>query len=231
MRARHVVPALLAVVALTAASCGEAGEDAEGSGDRATTNTSQDSADGADDTMDEPADKSDPDDAGGMDDAEGGASDNSDDEADDSAGDSGADIATPALLDFTATTVRGESFDGTTLAGKPTVLWFWAPWCPVCAGQASSVAALAESHAGELNVIGVAGLDEQAAMEGFIANNGVDGVTHLSDEEGSVWRRFEVTEQSSFVVLDAEGEERYRQGYRESDELSDQVDELLSSDG
>ncbi|MPY81511.1 MAG: redoxin domain-containing protein [Actinophytocola sp.] len=150
-----------------------------------------------------------------------------DDAGDDSADDSGAAKTVPATLDFTAITVSGESFEGASLAGKPTVLWFWAPWCPVCASQASAVAELAETHAGELNVIGVAGLDEQAAMEDFIATNGVDGVTHLSDEEGTVWKRFEVTEQSSFVLLDADGEQRYRQGYRESDELSEHVDELL----
>ena len=31
-------------------------------------------------------------------------------------------------LDFNATTVSGDPFDGASLDGKPTVLWFWAPW-------------------------------------------------------------------------------------------------------
>lgn len=30
-------------------------------------------------------------------------------------------------LGFTATTLDGSTLDTATLAGKPTVLWFWAP--------------------------------------------------------------------------------------------------------
>lgn len=37
-----------------------------------------------------------------------------------------------SLFAFTATTVDGKPFDGMSMAGKPTVLWFWAPWCPIC---------------------------------------------------------------------------------------------------
>lgn len=232
MRARHLVPSLIAVVALTAASCGDAQDDAAGSGDPTSTSTSDNAGtderdpagdaeqDDGDDAMDQPDDD-------GTDDA---AADDPADEPEQPDPDNSDDsdtAATPPALDFTATTVTGESFEGASLAGKPTVLWFWAPWCPVCASQASSVAELAEAHDGELNVIGVAGLDEQSAMEEFIANNDVDGITHLSDEEGAVWKRFEVTEQSSFVLLDGDGEQQYRQGYRESDELTEHVDELL----
>jgi thiol-disulfide isomerase/thioredoxin len=35
------------------------------------------------------------------------------------------------LLRFDAKTVDGKDFSGQSLAGKPAVLWFWAPWCPV----------------------------------------------------------------------------------------------------
>ena len=46
-----------------------------------------------------------------------------------STGDDGG-AGAPAVLDFTSETVAGEPFDGADLAGKPTVFWFWAPWCP-----------------------------------------------------------------------------------------------------
>ena len=35
-------------------------------------------------------------------------------------------------LNFTGTTLSGAPFDGSSLQGKPAVLWFWAPWCPPC---------------------------------------------------------------------------------------------------
>ena len=34
----------------------------------------------------------------------------------------------PKNLDFSGTTVSGDEFQGASLAGRPTLLWFWAPW-------------------------------------------------------------------------------------------------------
>lgn len=45
------------------------------------------------------------------------------------AGDSGTDAATvPAALDFTAPLVGGGEIEMGSLAGRPVLLWFWAPW-------------------------------------------------------------------------------------------------------
>jgi peroxiredoxin len=111
----------------------------------------------------------------------------------------------PSTLAFTARTVSGAEFDGATLAGRPTVLWFWAPWCPTCAGQAKGVKATAEQLAGKVNVVGVGGLDDETAMRRFITEWKLDGVQHLSDEAGVVWKKFAVTSQSTFVLLDSRG--------------------------
>ncbi|TYR66091.1 redoxin domain-containing protein [Streptomyces parvus] len=115
----------------------------------------------------------------------------------------------PEVLRFTATTVDGKPFDGSTLAGKPTVLWFWAPWCPKCKAQAAETAKVAADHVGEANVVGVAGLDKNAAMKDFVADTGTSEFPHLSDEKGDIWKRFEVTEQSRYVVLDKDGKTVY----------------------
>ncbi|MDH2393959.1 redoxin family protein, partial [Streptomyces sp. HNM0663] len=40
----------------------------------------------------------------------------------------------------------GKPFDAKTLAGKPAVLWFWAPWCPTCKGQAAETAKVAADN-------------------------------------------------------------------------------------
>lgn len=43
--------------------------------------------------------------------------------------DSGAAvIAAPAALQFSAPLVGGDDIELTTLAGRPVLLWFWAPW-------------------------------------------------------------------------------------------------------
>ncbi|WP_395161121.1 hypothetical protein [Ilumatobacter sp.] len=36
-------------------------------------------------------------------------------------------VAAPAALQFTAPLVGGGELDAATLAGKPTLFWFWAP--------------------------------------------------------------------------------------------------------
>ncbi|MEV0886430.1 redoxin domain-containing protein [Streptomyces microflavus] len=126
-------------------------------------------------------------------------------------GDGGKSDSTsvPAALKFTGTTVEGKPFDATSLAGKPTVLWFWAPWCPKCRAQAAETAKVAAEYAGRAHVVGVAGLDETAAMQKFVADTGTSDFTHLADENGDVWKRFEVTEQSRYVILDKNGETAY----------------------
>lgn len=118
---------------------------------------------------------------------------------------SGASPAVPSTLTFTARTVGGAAFDGATLAGRPTVLWFWAPWCPTCAGQAKGVKTTAEQLTGKVNVVGVGGLDDEAAMRRFISQWKLDAVPHLSDEAGTVWKKLGVTSQSTFVLLDSRG--------------------------
>ena len=51
----------------------------------------------------------------------------------------------------------------------------------------------------------------------------LDFTVQLVDEKGSVWRHFDITEQSSFVLLDAQGDEVYRSGYGGGDDLEREV--------
>ena len=131
----------------------------------------------------------------------------------------------PESLDFTGTTVSGASFEGAALAGRPTLLWFWAPWCPTCRGQIPQVERLAADHEGELNVVGIGSLDSAESIAGFADD--VDGITHLEDAEGELWKRFGVTEQSSFVLLDADGSVAFEAGYGGSEELDARVEDVL----
>ena len=39
-----------------------------------------------------------------------------------------AGVAVPAALDFTATTIDGSEIELGQFAGRPVLLWFWAPW-------------------------------------------------------------------------------------------------------
>jgi peroxiredoxin len=133
-------------------------------------------------------------------------------------------------LDFSVATLDGRTFDGASLKGKPAVLWFWAPWCPTCVGQAKHVTELAATYSDKAAVIGVAGLDKVPAMHDFVKLTKVSGFPHLADEQGVVWKRFGVTAQSTFVVLDSGGAVAAR-GSLEPDELESQLDRLLEAAG
>ncbi|WP_091191119.1 redoxin domain-containing protein [Micromonospora narathiwatensis] len=119
---------------------------------------------------------------------------------------SGPAAPVPATLDFTARTIDGGSFTGGSLAGKPAVLWFWAAWCSRCRSVADDVAAVRRDNAGRVNLIGVAGLGSGAdAMRRFARDTGIAAFPNLADDEGAVWRRFGVTSQEWYVLLDSTG--------------------------
>ncbi len=72
---------------------------------------------------------------------------------------SDADNSSAALPEAfaTATPLDGGTFDAEALAGNDLVVWFWAPWCTICRGEAPEVAEVAARYADQLQVIGVPG--------------------------------------------------------------------------
>jgi thiol-disulfide isomerase/thioredoxin len=107
-------------------------------------------------------------------------------------------------LQFTAKTVDDRDFDGASLAGKPAVLWFWAPWCPSCQREAPTVAKVAKASEG-VTFVGVAAQDQLPAMKEFVAKFDMGGFTHIADLNASVWQRFGVTAQPAFAFIDKDG--------------------------
>ncbi|GGJ79588.1 hypothetical protein GCM10010123_06820 [Pilimelia anulata] len=133
----------------------------------------------------------------------------------------------PAALRFTGKTIDGAAFDGGGLAGKPAVLWFWAPFCATCAGQAPTMTDLTKQYGDRVGIVGVAGLGSRPAMREFITDTKVEGVRHLDDGAGAVWRRFGIVEQSVFVILDADGNVLHK-GWLDSLDLTRRVEKLAA---
>ncbi|MEU4438360.1 TlpA family protein disulfide reductase [Micromonospora chalcea] len=133
--------------------------------------------------------------------------------------------AVPATLTFTGKTLDGTAFSAADLAGRPVLLWFWAPWCATCASQAWTVAEIAPAYRDTVPIVGVAGLGEQKAMKDFVTEFDLGGTTQIDDRNGALWRRFKVTEQSTFVVLDRTGRVVH-QGFLDGEALTRQVETL-----
>jgi thiol-disulfide isomerase/thioredoxin len=134
---------------------------------------------------------------------------------------------TPETLAFTGTTLEGEPFDAASLAGRPTVLWFWAPWCATCFGQAASVADMQAAHGTKVNLLGIAGLGDAKEMKEFVADGEVGAVTHLNDKPGTVWKKFGIVEQSIYVILDKDGKIVHK-GWMDSIDFEGKVAELAA---
>jgi thiol-disulfide isomerase/thioredoxin len=123
----------------------------------------------------------------------------------------------PVRLDFTVTATDGQKFAGSSLAGKPAVVWFWAPWCPICADQIEGVKAFAKKYGGRVTIVGVGGLDKAAAIRK--GPEVIPDIPNLVDPDGVVWRDFSVTSQATLVVLDATSRPVWIE-----DSLSDQLE-------
>ncbi len=138
-----------------------------------------------------------------------------------------ADTAVPEELNFTAKTVGGGEFSGRTLAGKPAVFWFWAPWCPTCQREAPDVANVARANP-EATFVGVAALDEESAMQEFVDKYDIGSFTNIADVDGSVWQRFGVTAQPAFAFVSADGSVDLVRGTLSEPALSTRVGTLVS---
>lgn len=108
-------------------------------------------------------------------------------------------------LRFTAKTVDGADFSGASLAGKPAVLWFWAPWCPKCQREAPGLSAAAKELGSSVTFVGVAALDEVPAMRQFVQRFDLKSFQHIADTDSAVWKRFGVTAQPAYAFIDAAG--------------------------
>ena len=137
--------------------------------------------------------------------------------------------ASAADLNFTGTTLSGGTFNGSSLAGKPAVLWFWTPWCPFCNQEAPSVAAVSAANPG-VTFVGIATRADNAALEGFVARYGLN-FTNINDADGSIWAKFNVPWQPAYVFLRPDGSSTFVNNPTSAmsqQELSDRVRALTS---
>jgi thiol-disulfide isomerase/thioredoxin len=130
--------------------------------------------------------------------------------------------AVPAQLQFTAKTIDGQDFTGESVLGKPTVFWFWAPWCPTCQREAPMVGQLADAHP-DVTFVGVAALDQLPAMQKFVDEYPVKGFSHLADTDGAVWTKFAITQQPAYAFVSADGNIDVVRGSLPEPELTDRI--------
>jgi thiol-disulfide isomerase/thioredoxin len=104
---------------------------------------------------------------------------------------SAAGIALPPLTPIPSPirTTDGRTLSNADIAGRFVVLNFWAPWCPPCVREMPDIDAFARSAAGKnVLVIGLA-IDEQPAVDKFLAAHPVSYPISTLGYAGLAWAK------------------------------------------
>ena len=109
-----------------------------------------------------------------------------------------------------APTLQGPLLDGgelnlTSLRGRPTLVYFFAPWCKVCAFSAPSLQGLREAYApDELGIVMVAlSYDSAASVREFRDRHNLGIPIILGDQ--SLATRWNIFGFPTYYVLDSQG--------------------------
>jgi thiol-disulfide isomerase/thioredoxin len=112
-----------------------------------------------------------------------------------------APAGTPAA-GFTLPDLQGHAVSLGSFSGRPTLVNFWATWCPPCNAELPDLQRLAAEHPDCLSVVGVAlesgGADEVAA---FARRKGLTYPLLLDD--GAVAHSYQVESLPRSVLLDS----------------------------
>lgn len=127
----------------------------------------------------------------------------------------------PEKLRFTAQTVDGKKFSGASLAGKPAMLWFWAPWCSNCQAEAPTIAKAAKDS--RVQLVGVAAQDQVPAMQDFVDRFDLGAMPHVADTDAAIWKRFGVSYQPAYAFVSSNGDIEVETDILEDNELLDRL--------
>ncbi|SLF47545.1 redoxin domain-containing protein [Mycobacteroides abscessus] len=137
-----------------------------------------------------------------------------------------AGVEAPKLLSFSAKTVDGKDFSGSSLVGNRTLLWFWAPWCPVCQREAPDVEKATTTAAGiGVTFVGVAAQDQLPAMRDFVRKYHLT-FPQLADTDAKVWALYGVTRQPAFAFVDSTGKVDLVKGALSGENLEKRLSQL-----
>ncbi len=102
-----------------------------------------------------------------------------------------------------ATYLDGTAFDSRTLRGQPTVLYFWAPWCPPCVDDMAGIVVREAADRGATIGFVTVGLDSDRLLAETRDQVGrLPIVVDETAEKFKSWRLFGIP---ALVLLDAQG--------------------------
>ncbi len=115
--------------------------------------------------------------------------------------------ATEAVPDFTMTNANGVPVTLSSLKGKPTIMNFWATWCPPCREELDSFQKMYDKYGTQVNFVMlniVSQGDTMTSVQKFCADKGYTFPLYF-DVSGEGTTLFGVTGIPETVFLDAKG--------------------------
>lgn len=127
-------------------------------------------------------------------------------------------------LKFYGTEVGGGLFDGRTLIGKPTVIWFWSPpsLCGICLAEAPVISRVAAANP-QVSFLGIAGRGAVGSMRSIAADNNLK-FPNLTDANGQLWQAFFVPWPPAWAFIRPDGD-----GYLINDITSPMTEDALAA--
>jgi peroxiredoxin len=105
------------------------------------------------------------------------------------------------------TSLDGEQVSLESLRGRPVLLAFWAPWCPVCAAQSQNLSWVRRAVGDRARVVSVAvAYENLEQVRAYVRKHGVDYPVLLGDD--ALLRTFRVEAFPTAYFLDEAGRVR-----------------------
>lgn len=129
--------------------------------------------------------------------------------------------------DFTVEMLDGSSVTLSKLQGKPTLLIFWATWCPPCREELSHLQeGVIDLFGDKINVLPISRGEKRDVVEGFLDKMGYTFAVGL-DGDQSIYRKYATNYIPRCWVIDSKGEVVYAGvGYDEA--IAAEVNEALN---
>lgn len=111
--------------------------------------------------------------------------------------------------DFTVEMLDGSNVTLSALQGKPTLLIFWATWCPPCRLELSKLQEhIIDRYGDKINVLPISRGEERAKVEEYISKMGYTFAVGL-DGDQSIYRKYATNYIPRCFVIDAKGKVLY----------------------
>jgi peroxiredoxin len=141
-----------------------------------------------------------------------------------------AQAAAASVPRFDLPALDGKRYTDRYLVGKPTLVVFWASWCPVCQVELPKLHTLFEAARGRgLQVLAIGFADELDKIRRYVQSHGeIFDFPVLYDRGDAVAKRFGVVGTPTIYLIDGRGNIEYVTWLIEDPALADKLERLLA---